>query len=1141
MNILLTGGTGFLGTGFLHYLNYHNDKNTYYLLIRDKKNMTALNRFNKIKTNFPGLHLELLNISLYEIGSHTLAIDYIINCAASIDFNLLLTVAIQQNVDGLKQLIQFSKKNNVPKFIHISTAYVSDCRDERIEEKFIDLHMFGDVNMFYDNIKQNKITFDEITQQKFFPNTYTFTKCLAEKMIEYEINNNTNIIYSIIRPSIITSAVKIPHNGWFQGYAAYLGINALIHSEYLPYLNCNLNVSLNIVPIDYVCHTMYLSLSDKQHIIKHSTAILNCETMGNLEHMYNIVYNNNIVVFKNTTNYIDLHYRYILFCIRVKMFLIYIYHFFDKTSMRTYNKLDVLYNTIYDIHFNDLFKHFLSNTYNFDNKNTVIDRETFKLPEYCNNTGKYTTSIHKSLRSSLNIHDNCLKHSIFTTCYNTFSKYTFSLQLVYLWIASCFVRLFLRSIYKQITIEYKDTNIVDKINNTDKPLVIVSNHQSHIDTFILKYIFLVQPVLKITNPTVIASDEFKSLPSYLKYLIELTGMKYISKISFDKEEYIKYIKDGMKGNLLFYPEGSRSRDRHIHKFKSGLYDITMDNLDANILPITITYSNVPETNSFIQSLINEEKITFFNLFKMIKCVVRHLFSSPKENCHIIIDDFVHAPKVSDSTISSIQETINLNHHYLLNKYNKTLNINNETNDCIQYYFNNIQYARYNNCTYTAFQEFIIDKHTTYDDTKVSRIYNIKINNNRLFYPIYSDFITLHTNTDRPLFLGVYSRNIYDKMTCHEKHLFLNDLNNIVTTPEKYNLIIGVTGLLGTNFFNSIISDKHTLITNKHIIISRNIDNNRIIKYKSHEFHLMRGDINNIHKLYQPDYKLYNVLQIFHFGGVVCHTTNKTDISNMWRTNVEGTKKLCTIAELNQKLNGKCLFIYISTSGVISCKDNTSLSLLDENTDYSKTTENFPYYNSKIEAEKYVISHSAMHNYKLLVFRPSMVFGKQNIDVLKSVLDINTVNIKRDIFYKIKHKQLLFCSDTNINAITIDELIDCIHKAICFILNDTCDTGNTKIYNLSGNNYKLKDVFKYYNNTRYISINREIVDKMITLTDMVNIYPSLYYYLRMSILDWRINTDKAEKILDFRPSSIFDTSNTPDNYIHFPIFGKMYYE
>ena len=1138
MNILLTGSTGFLGTGFLHYLNYYNDKNTYYLLIRDKKNLTALNRFNKIKNNFPELHLELLNISLYEIGSHTLAIDCIINCAASIDFNLPLTDAIQQNVDGLKQLIQFSKKNNVPKFIHISTAYISDCRDELIEETFIDLSMFGDVNMFYDSIKQNKITFDEITQQKFFPNTYTFTKCLAEKMIECEINNNTNIIYSIIRPSIITSAVKIPHNGWFQGYAAYLGLNALIHSEYLSYLKCNLNCSLNIVPIDYVCHTMYLSLSDKQHVIKHSTAILNCKTLGNLEHMYNTVFNNRAVLKATHNTYTILHYKYILFCIRIKMFLIYIYHFFDKTSIRIYNKLDTVYNMTYDTVFNNTFNQFISNTYNFDNKNTVIDRETFKLPEYCDNTGKYTTSIHKSLRSSLNIHDNCLKHSIFTTCYNTFSKYTFSLQLVYLWIASCFVRLFLRSIYKQITIEYKDTDDVDKINSTDKPLVIVSNHQSHIDTFILKYIFLVQPGLKITNPTVIASDEFKMLPSYLKYLIEFTGMKYISKTSFDKEDYIKYIKDGLKGNLLFYPEGSRSRDRHIHKFKSGLYDITMDNLDANVLPITITYSNVPETNTFIKSLINEEKITFFNLFNMIKCVVRHLFSSPKENCHIIIDDFVKAPK---QPISSIEETVNLNHHYLLNKYNKTLNINNDTNDCIQYYFNNVQYARYNNCSYTDFQEFIIGKHKSYDDNKVSRVNNIKINNNRLFYPIYSDFITLHTNTDRPLFLGVYSRKIYEKMIKQEKqHLFLNDLKNIGTTAEKYNLIVGVTGLIGTNFFNSIISDKHTLMTNKHIIISRNIESNRVVKYNSHEFHLMRGDINNIQQLCDFDYKLYNTVQIFHFGGVVCHTTNKTDISNMWRTNVEGTKQLCAIAELNQKLNGNCLFVYLSTSGVISCKDNTSLSLLDENTNYSKTTENFPYYNSKIEAEKYVISHSAKHSYKLLVFRPSMVFGKQNTDVLKSVLGINVVNIKRDIFYKIKHKRLLFCSDTYINAITIDELIDCIHKAICFILNETA-VSTTEIYNLSGNNYKLKDVFKYYNNTRYISINSNTVDKIITLTDKVNIYPSLYYYLRMSVLDWRINNSKAETILDFRPANIFDTCDTSDNYINFPIFGKMYYE
>ena len=50
-----------------------------------------------------------------------------------------------------------------------------------------------------------------------FPNTYTFTKNLAEQMFERSRGNTPAVIY---RPSIITGSAKEPMQGWTDSFAA---------------------------------------------------------------------------------------------------------------------------------------------------------------------------------------------------------------------------------------------------------------------------------------------------------------------------------------------------------------------------------------------------------------------------------------------------------------------------------------------------------------------------------------------------------------------------------------------------------------------------------------------------------------------------------------------------------------------------------------------------------------------------------------------------------------------------------------------------------------------------------------------------------------------------------------------------------
>ncbi len=1145
MKVLLTGSTGFLGNGLLHYLTYKNEvQNTYYLLIRDKKGSNALERINQIKSKFPKLHLELLQISLLDIGSHTLDIDCIINCAASIEFTLPLHDALQQNVDGLKQLLLFANKNNVKRFIHISTAYVSSPCQETIKEDFVDLSVFGyDVNTLYSKIKNNEMAFNEIVKIKHFPNTYTFTKCLAEKMIEVEIQkltqtNNNNIIYTIVRPSIVTSAISVPYNGWFQGYAAALGFHSLIQSEYLPYMICNQQTLCNIVPIDYVCHIMYSSLLDEKHIIKHASSFFELFNIEKKKICINTIYNLNSFTTTTTTIYTIIISFISLCAIYFKIYVCNFLSFFDNSYMKMSKKLSFLYRIVNKV--NDDFYYFFSNTYNFETLHTSENTLSFPLPEYCNTMEKYYVSMNNSLRFSLNIHDDCLQYSFFQIVYNIWTKYTCSVHLLYYSIVCCIVKIFLRSIFKQITVEYKSSNTVGNIFHSHKPIMILSNHQSHLDTAILKYLFLIHPNIKIENPTVIATDEFKNIPSFLKYLLDLTNIHYISKTSFDKNEYKRYLQKDFQGNLLFYPEGSRSRDRQIHAFKSGLYDLTTQNIDCNVLPISIIYSKVPETELFIQSLLNNKKVSFYNTICFIYEVTQHLFSTPKEYCHIVIDDLIEPPK----EIKTVDEKINKNHHSLLNKYHKNIGINNDKNNIIQYYFNNIQYSKYDiDNQFTEFQKYITETPSIDINNQIPQFHKVSMNYRKMFYPIYKDFISIYYKIETPLILGEYSKRTYNKMQDNNKlQLFLDDIQNntntILKTPtEKYNLIIGVTGLIGSNFFNNIIqSSSVTTTLKKYIILSRNVENNKVIKYgndNSFEFHLIKGDITKLENIEDYEYKLYNVEKIYHFGGMVTHSKDEKLINQMYKSNVDGTMNVGKIAEINKKIHGKCILVYLSTSGVISCQDNIPIEKMDENTGYSKNTEKFPYYKSKIDAEKMIILHAKKHDYQLLIFRPSMTFGKQNIELLETILGIKNINIKHDLFYKIENKKMLFCTDTFVNAIHVDELVHVINNAV------EKSTENIDIYNLTGNDYILKDIFKYYNNNRYIFINKTMIQYLIEITNKMNIYPSLYYYIRMCVYNWNIHSEKAKKELGFCPINIFDEKNK--NFIKIPFVGNMYHE
>ncbi len=270
------------------------------------------------------------------------ALDLVVNSSGLTDFNPDLREALSINVDATLNLLDFTRQCDHAGLLHLSTCYVVGARDGRIAEEVKVNYTPANVADFdaerereslretvkrveaqaesqevtaelrkqilaKNNGQQNpteahietqirklrprwvKSQLIELGMQRSrefgWPNTYTFTKSIAESLIT---TRAADLPVAIVRPSIVETSTHDPFQGWNEGVNTSAPLSYLL-GTYFRQLPSNGRKCLDLIPVDLVCRGMTLiaaAIIERRHdrVYQLATSAVNpCDMRRSIE------------------------------------------------------------------------------------------------------------------------------------------------------------------------------------------------------------------------------------------------------------------------------------------------------------------------------------------------------------------------------------------------------------------------------------------------------------------------------------------------------------------------------------------------------------------------------------------------------------------------------------------------------------------------------------------------------------------------------------------------------------------------------------------------------------------------------------------------------------------------------------------
>ena len=278
---------------------------------------SALDGFIQDKVVIRGGDIAETNLGYSDEQAQGIAddIDIVINSAGNVTFNPTLESGLRTNVVGTQNVIAFARRMKRPALVHVSTCFVAgnrsgavwesdpvlgyfprkdglegvefsvdkeidDCAklSERVREEARDAMMvarFRDLarkrlnDEGRDSDDPDTMGLAVARERKVWirtrltdlgveraawwgwPNIYTYTKALGEQLVAAE----TGMVRSIVRPSIVESALSYPFPGWNEGFTTTAPIIFLVRKGQIK-IPANDKLILDITPVDQVASVM---------------------------------------------------------------------------------------------------------------------------------------------------------------------------------------------------------------------------------------------------------------------------------------------------------------------------------------------------------------------------------------------------------------------------------------------------------------------------------------------------------------------------------------------------------------------------------------------------------------------------------------------------------------------------------------------------------------------------------------------------------------------------------------------------------------------------------------------------------------------------------------------------------------------
>ncbi|MBE96937.1 MULTISPECIES: fatty acyl-CoA reductase [Pseudomonadota] len=312
-HVLITGTTGFLGKVVLEKLiRTVPDIGGIHLLIRgNKRHPAARERFlNEIASSsvferlrhddneaFETFLEERVHCITGEVTEprfglpperfRALAgqVDAFINSAASVNFREELDKALKINTLCLENVAALAELNSAMAVIQVSTCYVNGKNSGQITESVIkpageSIPRSTDgyyeteelVHLLQDKISDVKARYSgKVLEKKLvdlgireanhygWSDTYTFTKWLGEQLLMKALSGRS---LTIVRPSIIESALEEPSPGWIEGVKVADAIILAYAREKVSLFPGKRSGIIDVIPVDLVANSIILSLAE---------------------------------------------------------------------------------------------------------------------------------------------------------------------------------------------------------------------------------------------------------------------------------------------------------------------------------------------------------------------------------------------------------------------------------------------------------------------------------------------------------------------------------------------------------------------------------------------------------------------------------------------------------------------------------------------------------------------------------------------------------------------------------------------------------------------------------------------------------------------------------------------------------------